>query len=86
MHWRIVSLIDEGAQPSGAPLGGAALLLAAVVDQDSIPISYTPEGMLKIILVISVCGGATVLLGQINIWLGVLALPILYGLSEDLLK
>lgn len=39
----------------------------------------------RILLVIGICGGVTVALGAINIWLGVLALPITYGLADDLL-
>jgi hypothetical protein len=31
-----------------------------------------------------ICGGITIGLGCINIWLGVLALPIMYSLSKDL--
>lgn len=42
--------------------------------------------ILKILLVIGICGGVTVALGYINIWLGVLALPIMYPLSVELLR
>lgn len=41
---------------------------------------------LRILIVIGLCGAVTVALGYINIWLGILALPITYGLSEDLLR
>lgn len=41
---------------------------------------------MKIIVVIGLCGAITVVLGAINIWLGVLTLPITYGLAEGLLS
>lgn len=42
--------------------------------------------MTKVIAVCGTCGAAAVLLGTVNIWLGVICLPILYGIAESLLE
>lgn len=42
--------------------------------------------LLKVITVTVCCGGATVLIGIANIWLGILAAPILYSLAGSLLS
>lgn len=41
--------------------------------------------MLKIIGVVGTCATITVALGALNIWLGILALPILYGIADSFL-
>lgn len=41
---------------------------------------------MRIALIIGICGGITVALGAINIWLGVLSLPITYGIADSLLS
>lgn len=40
---------------------------------------------MKSILVPVVCGAITVALGMVNIWLGIIALPIMYEVAESLL-
>jgi len=42
-------------------------------------------GLLKIVGVVGICAAVTVGLGFINIWLGILSLPITYSVSESLL-
>lgn len=42
--------------------------------------------MLKVIAVCGGCGLLAVGLGAINIWLGILSLPILYEVAESLLS
>lgn len=39
---------------------------------------------LKAVLIPLVCGLVCVGLGAINLWLGILSLPIMYSLSKDL--
>ena len=41
--------------------------------------------MLRVMGVCGGCGLVAVALGAINIWLGILALPILYGIAESVL-
>lgn len=41
---------------------------------------------MRILLIIGVCAGVTLILGAINIWLGVLSLPITYPLAMSLLR
>jgi len=41
-------------------------------------------GLLKILAIFTICGGITVALGFVNIWLGVLAMVIIAPLSADL--
>ena len=43
-------------------------------------------GLLKIFGVVGTCAGIVVALGLVNIWLGILALPILYGISDSFLS
>ena len=45
-----------------------------------------PPGLLKVVGVVGTCGAIAVGLGAINIWLGILSLPILYDVSESLLS
>jgi hypothetical protein len=45
-----------------------------------------PPGLLKIIGVVGTCAAITVGLGFISIWLGILALPIMYSVSDSLLS
>jgi hypothetical protein len=45
-----------------------------------------PHNGFRAAVVICTCALVTVGLGYVNIWLGVLALPIMYGLSQDLLS
>lgn len=40
----------------------------------------------RAILVPLICGLITVVIGAVNIWLGVLALPIMFGISKSLLS
>jgi hypothetical protein len=42
--------------------------------------------VIRILFVIGSCAGATLILGALNIWLGVLSLPITYGLAKSLLS
>jgi hypothetical protein len=42
--------------------------------------------MLKIVGIVGTCAAITVGLGFVNIWLGILALPILYEISESILS
>jgi hypothetical protein len=35
--------------------------------------------------VVGLCGAITVFIGMMNIWLGILAMPIMYSVSESLL-
>lgn len=43
-------------------------------------------GLLKIIGVVGTCAAITVAIGAVNIWLGILVLPIMYGISESFLS
>ena len=43
-------------------------------------------GLLKILLIFLVCGGVMVVLGFVNLWLGVIAMLILAPLSADLMR
>jgi len=43
-------------------------------------------GLFKILMIFLICGGLTVGLGFINIWLGVIAILILTPLSADLMR
>ena len=45
-----------------------------------------PPSLLRIVLTIGTCAAITVALGTVNIWLGILSMPILYGVSQDLLN
>lgn len=40
----------------------------------------------RILFIIGCCAGVTLILGALNIWLGVLSLPITYGLANSLLS
>jgi hypothetical protein len=40
----------------------------------------------RILIVLAIFGGITLALGAINIWLGVLALPITFGAAKELLS
>jgi len=41
--------------------------------------------MLRVIGICGACGLVAVGLGALNIWLGILSVPILYGVAESLL-
>jgi hypothetical protein len=41
--------------------------------------------MLKVLAVVGTCATVTVVLGAVNIWLGILALPITYEVAQSLL-
>lgn len=45
-----------------------------------------PPGLFKILVTVGTCAAITVGLGFVNIWVGILAMPILYGISESLLS
>jgi hypothetical protein len=45
-----------------------------------------PPGLLKIVGVVGTCAAITVGLGFVNIWLGVISLPVMYEISESLLS
>jgi hypothetical protein len=49
------------------------------------PVANRP-GLLKIIGIVGTCAAITVAIGAFNIWLGILALPIMYSVSESLLS
>lgn len=40
----------------------------------------------RVLAITGICGGAAVSIGAVNIWLGILAAPILYGISSALLR
>ena len=42
--------------------------------------------MLKVIAVVGTCAGITIALGVVSIWLGIIALPIMYEVAESLLS
>jgi len=42
-------------------------------------------GLLRVALIVGACAGVTLLLASVNLWLGILSLPITYGISESLL-
>ena len=42
--------------------------------------------MLKVLAICGGCGAIAVLLGTVNIWLGILSMPILYDVAESLLS
>ena len=42
--------------------------------------------MLKVIAVCGGCAALAVVIGAINIWLGILSVPILYDVAESLLS
>jgi hypothetical protein len=42
--------------------------------------------MLKVLTVVGTCAAITVALGAVSIWLGLIALPILYDVAESLLS
>lgn len=39
----------------------------------------------RIVLIVSICAGVTLLAAMVNIWLGILVLPLAYGACEALL-
>jgi hypothetical protein len=41
---------------------------------------------MKAVLTVGLCAGVTIALGMVSIWLGILALPIMYEVSESLLS
>ena len=42
--------------------------------------------MLKVVAIVGTCAGVTLALGMVNIWLGILALPVMYEVAESLLS
>jgi hypothetical protein len=40
-------------------------------------------GLWKIAGIVGTCAGITIALAMVNIWLGILAMPILYGICES---
>ena len=42
--------------------------------------------MLKVVTVVGTCAGITIALGMVSIWLGVIALPVMYEVAESLLS
>jgi hypothetical protein len=48
-------------------------------------VSKSP-GLLKIFGVVGTCAGIALALALVNIWLGILAMPILYGISDSFLS
>jgi hypothetical protein len=42
--------------------------------------------LLKIIGIVGTCAAITVALGFVNIWLGILAMPVMYEISDSLLS
>jgi hypothetical protein len=49
------------------------------------PVKNSP-GLLKIVGVVGTCASITVALGFVNIWLGILAMPVLYEISDSFLS
>ena len=45
-----------------------------------------PPGLLKIVAVTGTCAAVVVALGFVSIWLGILAMPIAYEVSDSLLS
>ncbi len=41
---------------------------------------------MKIAVVVGACAGITVALGLVNSWIGILAMPVLYSISESFLS
>jgi hypothetical protein len=39
----------------------------------------------RVFVVVTVCCSTVVILGMLNIWLGVLSVPVLYGIQRSLL-
>lgn len=42
--------------------------------------------LFRVVATVGICGGLNVAIGAFNIWAGVLAAPILFGLCQDLLR
>lgn len=45
-----------------------------------------PPGLLKVIGVVGTCAGITLALALVNIWVGILAMPVMYSVSDSLLS
>ncbi len=43
-------------------------------------------GLLKIFGVVGTCAAITVALAMVNIWLGIIAMPLMYGISDSFLS
>jgi hypothetical protein len=45
-----------------------------------------PPGLLKIFGIVGTCAAITLGLAAVNIWLGIIAMPLLYGISDSFLS
>jgi hypothetical protein len=41
---------------------------------------------MKVLAVVGACAGITIALGMVSIWLGIVALPVMYEVAESLLS
>jgi hypothetical protein len=42
--------------------------------------------MLKVVTVVGTCAAITIALGAVSIWLGIVALPVMYEVADSLLS